>query len=942
VADRTAIREHSCNSHLKFLDSVWKCAYSASNPKILNQAAMRTRIQNLFVALVLLRFSLSFVEPVQAASWMTNGPMNVARYGHTATLLPNGKVMVVGGRDSNGFSLASAELYDPSTGKWTLTGSLNIARYDHTATLLTSGKLMVVGGIGTQAVSIVELYDPATGVWTTNSLTLNTARFRHTATLLADGKVLVAGGGNEGFLSSAEVFDPATGAWTPTANPLNTARLLHTATLLANGKVLVAGGAGTNAGVPGIVSSAELYDPASGMWTTINPMNLGRYRHTATLLPNGKVMIAGGAAVGSVTNSAEVFDPNVGTWTIINPMKSARVYQTASLLPNGTLLVTGGDAVGNAAEVYSPSTGTWATTNAMKAARQSHTATMLQNGKVLVAGGTDLFDNPLSSTEVYDPAINPATGTWTVTGSLATARDSDTATLLPNGKVLVAGGGNNSGVLSSAELFDPSNGTWTATGSMNFARKNHTATLLPSGKVLVAGGFDSGNAVFSSAELFNPTNGLWTTTGAMTVNREFHTATLLPNGKVLVAGGDTGSVPLIVAEIYDPVTGTWTRTGIMSINRKLHTATLLPNGKVLVTGGQTSNATNCSSAELFDPETGTWIVTGNMTTNRAFHTATLLPNGKVLVVGGRVKQNSTAVPASAELYDPVSGTWTATSPSIINRESHTAILLPNGKVLVAGGDNAIGPDGGGTILSSDELFDPAVGMWMTNRPLNVARSMNTITLLANGKILIAAGLGVPVVAGAELYDAGVGYSNSWQPRITSITSPLDLGGSVSVTGAQFRGISEGSDGNSQDSSADYPLVQLRSIESGQTVFLSSTNWSTNSFISLPVWNFPPGYALATVFVNGIQSTSSIVNISVPIPTTTTLNNPVTLNGDQFQFGFTNNPGALFGVLATTNLSLPLTNWIMLSGVMEVSPGQFQFTDPQATNSGQRFYQIYSP
>jgi hypothetical protein len=171
--------------------------------------------------------------------------------------------------------------------------------------------------------------------------------------------------------------------------------------------------------------------------------------------------------------------------------------------------------------------------------------------------------------------------------------------------------------------------------------------------------------------------------------------------------------------------------------------------------------------------------------------------------------------------------------------------------------------------------------------------------------------------------------------------PLNLGASLVVTGAQFRGVSEGSGGNTQDASADYPLVQLYSIESGQTMFLLSTNWSTSSFVSSAVWNFPPGWALATVFVNGIQSTSSIVNISVPIATPTTLVGTALTNG-KFQFSFTNSPGALFGVLATTNLSLPQTNWTQLSGVMEVSPGQFQFTDPQATNGGQRYYNIFAP
>lgn len=163
-----------------------------------------------------------------------------------------------------------------------------------------------------------------------------------------------------------------------------------------------------------------------------------------------------------------------------------------------------------------------------------------------------------------------------------------------------------------------------------------------------------------------------------------------------------------------------------------------------------------------------------------------------------------------------------------------------------------------------------------------------------------------------------------------------------ITGSQFRGISGASGGNSQDSSSDSPLLQLRSIESEQTTFLLTTNWSTNSFTSLPVWNFPPGYALATVFVNGIPSTSSIVNISVPIPTATVLTGAAKQSNGSFQFGFTNSVGAVFGGLATTNLSLPLGNWTALGNVTEIAPGRFQFTDTHATNGGQRFYRIRAP
>ena len=876
------------------------------------------------------------VRLAQAASWVTNSPMAAARQSHTATLLLNGKVLVSGGWNGSS-SLASAELFDPATGTWTATGTMTTSRYYHTATLLPNGKVLVVGGkAGGTTLSSAELYDPNTGAWTKTG-TLNIARYFHTATLLPNGQVLVMGGYNGNVLCSAELYDPATGTWTAT-NSMNTVRGNHTATLLPNGQVLVAGG--WNGDISNIgLASAEIYDPGTGTWTTTNAMNTARQNHSATLLPNGQVLIAGGASNTGATNCAELFNPTNGTWTAIASMTTNRENQTATLLPNGQVLVTGGykSSSLSSTETYDPITGQWKTNAVLKVARQAHTAVLLANGKLLVAGGYG-GNGVISSVGVYDSTINPPTGTNTLTGSMQNPIYAHVATLLPNAKVLVSGGDQSQGVPSLYyKVYDPLSGAWVdlnnSTGHTLPGYVNHSATLLPNGKVLVAGGFVTG--VLTNAEIYDPSNGTWgtwTNTGGMKTARDFHTATLLFNGKVLVAGGyNTNSGSLASAELFNPSNGTWTVIGSMTAARAHHTATLLPNGKTLVAG-----STNFS--ELYDPVTGSWTVTGTMITSRWSHTATLLNNGKVLVAGG-VDTGTNAL-SSAELYDPSAGTWTATGSMTTNRLYHTATLLANGKVLVAGGVTNLYPR---SDLASEELYDPVTGTWTNAGAMTTARMYHTATLLSNGKVLIAGGFhnGSGPLTSSELYDIGLGYTNSWRPKIASLTSPFSLGNSLVITGAQFRGIAEGSSGNSQDSSADYPLVQLRSVESGQTVFLLSTNWSTNSFASSAVWNFPPGWALATVFVNGIQSTSSIVNISVPVPATTTLNRTVLTNGE-FQFGFTNSPGALFGVLATTNLSLPLTNWTKLGGVVEISPGQFQFTDPQATNGGQRYYNIFAP
>lgn len=371
------------------------------------------------------------------------------------------------------------------------------------------------------------------------------------------------------------------------------------------------------------------------------------------------------------------------------------------------------------------------------------------------------------------------------TGSFAKMYSYSTATLLPSGKVLVTGG-------YSAELYDPASRTWTPTGSPNEPRVGgHTATLLANGKVLVAGGISGAFFETRSAELYDPATGIWTPTGSLTYGRYGHTATLLPDGTVLVVGGFQQSsyhppLPLPVAELYDPIAGTWSTTGSLATARGSHTATLLPNGKVLVAGGK-SVTYSLASAELYDPATGIWTETGGLANARHYHTATLLGNGKVLVVSGINYSSSSGSSylASAELYDPQSGTWTPAGTLGSNWFFPTATLLSTGKVLVVGG-----VDGTGRSLASAELYDPASGNWAPTGSLIMARSSHTATLLNDGTVLVAGGYYYPggnpgtPLSSAELYGKPMPTLLNISTRTNVRTGDKVLIGGFIITGTE--------------------------------------------------------------------------------------------------------------------------------------------------------------
>ncbi len=361
---------------------------------------------------------------------------------------------------------------------------------------------------------------------------------------------------------------------------------------------------------------------------------------------------------------------------------------------------------------------------------------------------------------------------------------------------------------------------------MASTRYEHSATVLTNGNVLVSGGSDDSGMTLSSVEIYNAASGKWLTVAPLHVARKLHTATLLPNGWVLIAGGFSSGSPLSSAELYNPVLGTWTVTNSMTAARWNHAATLLTNGSVLVSGGY--NGMPLSNAEVYVSSTGIWKPVHPMNVKRDWLAATLLPNGKTLVTAGSdvAGNGNGGAQSSAELYDPVADTWTMTGPMVARRYEHTSTLLPGGQVLVAGGTT-----NGSDELSSAELFNPTNQTWSATSAMNPGRRFQTATLLPNLKVLVAGG-------------------------------------------------------------------------------------SDNS--------------------------SEVYTYTSPTPTPIYLTDFQKFPAGAFQFWFTNAPGASFSVLATTNLSSPPMEWADLGGATEVLPGQFRFTDLQATNNPQRFYHVRFP
>ncbi len=423
--------------------------------------------------------------------------------------------------------------------------------------------------------------------------------------------------------------------------------------------------------------------------------------------------------------------------------------------------------------------GDWTNTASMSAARANHTGTLLNDGRVLVAG-------PHASAEIFDPK----SGTFIATGSMAGGgRDCCyTATLLADGKVLLVGGllvlnggiqtDNPDGTISTlatAEVYDPATGSWSSGGSMNSPRGLHTATLLDSGKVLVAGG----DGLAGTAELYDPISGAWRLTGSLLEFRSGHRASLLNDGRVLVTGG-LGRFDLATSEIYNPTTEIWSATGSTATTpTEGFTLVRLNNGTLLIAGG------GISEAELYDPSAGVWSTTGSMSTDRDYHSATLLVDGRVLVAGGMTTVCDpnpdfgcyTIYLDSAEVYTPVTlglPTVSITAPAVWATVAGTITVSATATDNVAVGGVQFKLDGAN--LGAEVIAPPYVTSWNTALSVNGAHTLGAVARDTVGNI----GTATPVY---------VTVLNDTTPPSISITAPASgssVAGTVTVAAKRDR------------------------------------------------------------------------------------------------------------------------------------------------------------
>jgi N-acetylneuraminic acid mutarotase len=685
------------------------------------------------------------------SQWTSAGSspsMAERRIRHTATLLPDGKLLIAGGLGcsaatvpcgpSQASSLASAEIYDPdggggaTMGSFSPTSSMSSSRFDHAAVLVpATGNVRIFGGFtgaltinaspavigtGSQAISYWPLDEGAAG----NGISV--------AQICSSGSAVVTVF-EPGVSDEVDVLIPGIGTFpctiTATVAEVATAVSLQSAVLWASTDGTtenpVEGSASTGTdgqGPPSALAGTERYNVGTGIWEAglSLPDATGmdvveRAAMTATLLPGvpHRIAIVGGTAdeispISSVVvyTAAADLDDSVTVYAEYAAGYQARWQHTANLLPNGQLLVAGGNAAGfttsSSVQILSFDTVTdQYTVEATEAAvrRTGHTGVILDTGAVVLAGGwvPEFIGaaRDTTTTEVYDPS--DLTLALEILSVITEPLAASSAILLPNGKVLVAFGDTGGGVTSNGYLFDPATNTWAAAHDHIGGTARRDAPVLPwDDGALVIGGAGPSNAL-TSVRRFDVASNSWSGLTSLLTARREHTATLLTDGSILVTGGANISDPaLSTCEIYYPSADVWAGTGLnMLTARRGHTATLLKDGRVVLFGGFDATGTALNSIEVFEPGFGFTAITptGTPPAARGRHSAVLLGDGRILVAFG---SNGTSSLYSAAIFDPDAEAWSAAASAIeTHGPGHKTTLLPSGQVLALGGPDRGGP-----------------------------------------------------------------------------------------------------------------------------------------------------------------------------------------------------------------------------------------------------------
>lgn len=742
-----------------------------------------------------------------------SGTMLHPHAGHTTTLLDDGRVLIAGG------GVPYAELFDPASRSFTAAANMADSRTGHSATKLPDGRVLVVGGGATSA-QTCQIYDPSQNAWG-NAPSLAVARQWHVAvlnTLVDPAVVLVVGGTGNGSsgndFRTPEVYEPIANTWTAYAKiptGIGAGANGGNALLLPDGGVLVSPTWNESLGDANRNDSSSYVFTGTG-WTSWGVCNDGLIGQSALMLPDGQPYSMGSYGDGSGCNfiKTQFIDRHL---RVFSPTMSAGSY----CIPVSSL--------------------------SLDDVRREANTVVTPGGWVLQAGGLQFYAcgyNILDSVSVLRTSAMISADAGTLQGN---GRLDAVAAPLWSGDVIVTGGNDGTASLATAEVVSGATGAVLRSLPLSAPRSQHTATLLRDGRVLVAGGVDDAGTPLATVDVLNPADGGTVLGLSLHHARAAHTATLLGDGRVLLIGGVSDGGVTSTSELFDPATGQSVDTGPLTQRRSHHGAALLPDGTVVVAGGQIGSSV-LRSAERFSLDAGSFLPLSDLATSRTDFTITEVA-GQAVVVGGSSTAGSSHTPlASVEVLPADAGAWVAGPSLSTARYGHTASVLPSGLVVVAAGYNAASP------LSSTELLDPQSGAFSAGPNLLGPRGRHAAVVAGGRALLIGGELDarrVEVVAEAPI------SAPAFVPSVQPPASAASPGAAFALTGNRFTGYGDNGGGTYRATATNFPLFLVTRAEGDGRRYLRTTSWSaTTATVQVPPELSPGSYWLR-VSVGGALS-----------------------------------------------------------------------------------------